>query len=292
MKPHQLHAFLAVADHGSIRAAARMLFVSQPAITRTIRELEAALEVPLVARSPNGVELTEYGHAFRIRARLLVEEAQRARDELLQMKRGVTGRVRIGVSSLPAMVLLPEAFARLRAQMPQAELDSIDGQLPVGIPLLRSGELDFLLSQSIPELMEKDLVTEVLFTTPLTAAARSTHPKIRARSLGALLDAEWIGWDRAMISNLFDRHGLATPQRIVTSRSFEVTQALVEQSDLVCLFSLALVERRLVKHGIRPIRLREPLPALSVAIIRRRDARLTPAAARLLEILREVAARL
>lgn len=291
VKPHQLNAFLAVADHGSIRAAARQLFVSQPSITRTVRELEASLEVPLITRSPHGVELTEYGQAFRVRARLLVEEGRRAREELQQLKRGMTGQVRVGISSLPALVLLPEAFAAFRRQMPLAELDCIDGQLPLGVPLLRSGELDFLLSQTIPEIVDKDLSVEPLFTSPLTAAARAAHPKVRARSLAALVDEEWTGWDRAMIGSLFARHGLPVPQRIVTSRSFEVTQALVEKTDVISLFSLALVERKLVKQGIRPIRLREPLPELTVSIVRRRDARLTPAAARLLEILREVAAK-
>lgn len=289
MKPHQLQAFLAVAEHGSIRAAARQLFVSQPAVTRTVRELEASLDVPLVTRGARGIELTEYGKAFQIRARLLVEEARRAREELQQLKRGMTGLVRIGVSSLPAMVLLPEAFALFRKQMPQAELQCYDGQLPVGTPLLRSGELDFLITQAIPEVVDKDLSAEVLFTTPLTVAARSTHPKLRARSLGGLLQEEWIGWDRVMISALYAQHGLPTPERILISRSFEVTQSLIEKTNLIGLFSLPLVERKLVKHGIRPIRVREALPPLSVCIVMRRDARLTPASAQFLQILRELA---
>lgn len=289
MKPHQLQAFLAVAEHGSIRAAARQLFVSQPAVTRTVRELEASLDVPLVMRGSRGVELTEYGKAFHIRARLLVEEARRAREELQQLKRGMTGLVRIGVSSLPAMVLLPEAFALFRKQMPQAELQCYDGQLPVGTPLLRSGELDFLITQAIPEVVDKDLSAEVLFTTPLTVAARSTHPRLRARSLAALLPEEWIGWDRVMIGTLYAQHGLPTPERILISRSFEVTQSLIEKTDLIGLFSLPLVERKLVKHGIRPIRVREELPPLSVCIVMRRDARLTPASAQFLQALRALA---
>lgn len=292
MKPHQLNAFLAVADHGSIRAAARQLFVSQPAVTRTVRELEAALEVPLITRGPHGVELTEYGKAFRVRARLLVEESRRAREELQQIKRGMSGLVRVGVSSLPAMLLLPEVFTQFRRHMPQADLDCMDGQLPVAIPLLRSGELDILVSQAMPDVVDKDLATEPLFTMPLTAAARGTHPRIRARSLGALADSEWIGWERSMVSKVFEQHGLPAPQRIVTSRSLEVTQALVEKTDLVGFFSLPLVERKLAKHGIRPIRVREELPALSVSVIMRRDARLTPAGAQFLDILHEAAARL
>lgn len=289
MKPHQLQAFLAVAEHGSIRAAARQLFVSQPAVTRTVRELESSLEVPLVVRGARGVELTEYGRAFQVRARLLVEEARRAREELQQLKRGMSGLVRVGISSLPAMVLLPEAFARFRRLMPQAELQCYDGQVPVGAPLLRNGELDFLVTQTMPTAPDKDLQVEPLFSTPLCAAARSTHPHARVRSLAPLQGDEWIGWDRDMIAAVFARNGLETPERVVLSRSFEVTQSLVEHSDMISLFSLPLVQRKLVKHGIRPIPLRESLPPLNVCVLTRRDARLTPAGAQFLEVLRDLA---
>ena len=292
MKPHQLNAFLAVAEHGSIRAAARVLFVSQPAVTRTVRELEAHLEVPLVVRGPGGIELTEYGKAFRVRARLLVEETQRAREELLQIKRGMSGLVRIGISSMPAMVLLPQAFAQFRRQMPQADLQCMDGQFPIGAPLLRSGELDFLITQTYQRIDEKDLSSELLFTTPLTAAARSTHPKLRVRSLAALQTEEWIGWERDMVSAPFAQHGLAAPERILINRSLEVAQSLVEKTDLIGLFSLLLVEQKLAKHGIRPIRLRETLTPLEVRIVMRRDARLTPASALFLEVLRTFAAKI
>ena len=290
MKPHQLHAFLAMAELGGIRAAARQLGVSQPAVTRTVRELEASLGVPLVLRSARGIELTDYGKAFRVRARLLVEETRRAREEIEQIKQGLTGLVRLGVSSLPAMVLLPEAYTRFRAVMPQADLHCIDGQLPIGIPLLRSGELDFLVTQVLPDHIDKDMTAEALFTTELTAAARVGHPRIRARSLATLAQDEWTGWTKPMVQSLFTEHGLAPPQRILTSHSLEVTQALVEKTDLVSLFSLPLVERKLVKHGIRAIHVRETLPVLTVSVVMRRDARLTPAAAQFLGILRELAA--
>jgi DNA-binding transcriptional LysR family regulator len=63
VKIQQLRTFVTVAEHGSIRAAARALMVSQPAVTRTIRELEKNLEVSLVRRSVIGIYLTDTGKA-------------------------------------------------------------------------------------------------------------------------------------------------------------------------------------------------------------------------------------
>ena len=107
MKPHQLKAFLTVMQLRSIRKAANALFITQPAISRAIRELEESLQVPLFVRGAQGVTPTEYGLAFEKRARLLEQEAERARDELRQMRDGQLGCVRVAVSSVPAMALRP-----------------------------------------------------------------------------------------------------------------------------------------------------------------------------------------
>ena len=61
MNLRQLRAFVLIADHRSIRAAARALFVTQPAATRSLRELEQSVGAELVRRSARGVELTTYG---------------------------------------------------------------------------------------------------------------------------------------------------------------------------------------------------------------------------------------
>lgn len=289
-KPHQIKAFLTVAEHLSIRAAAKALFVSQPAVTRTLRELEAELQAPLLVRGTTGVELTDYGRAFQVRARRLVEESRRAHEDLEQIRDGLTGLVRVGVSSLPAMVLLPSAFLEFRRQMPKAQLQCVDGQLPAALPLLRSGELDFLLTQVMPDYIEDDLHHEVLFTSPVAVCARSGHPRFRCRSLAALADDEWIGWSRSMIDAVFKNNGHAPPQRIAISRSFEATRALVEQTDLISLFSLPLVERELLKHGIRPVKVKDTLPQLSISVVTLHDTRLTPAAQKFLDLARAAAA--
>lgn len=84
----------------------------------------------------------------------------------------------------------------------------------------------------------------------------------------------------------FALNGLPPPRRVMIGRSYEVTQIIVERTDLVGLFSLPLVERKLVKHGIRPVRLRELFPKLQIHAVMRREAQISPAAAQFLEILR------
>ena len=119
-----------------------MLFVSQPAVTRTIRELEICLGVPRVTRSARGAALTGFGQAFSARARLILEEGQRARDELAQLRSRDVGRVRFAASSLPAAALLSPAVQAFRRDMPLAELRQgavLDRFRPVTAASLRTG---------------------------------------------------------------------------------------------------------------------------------------------------------
>ncbi len=89
IKFHQIRAFVEVAREGSIRGASRALAVSQPALTKAIKELEEGFP-PSCSSAAAGVALTDNGESFYQHASLILEELRAAQDELLQ-RRG-TGR--------------------------------------------------------------------------------------------------------------------------------------------------------------------------------------------------------
>ena len=98
MNLRQLRAFVLIAEHRSIRAAARALCVTQPAATRSLRELEQSLGAELVRRSAKGVELTPYGEALHKRAVLILQEARRAQEDIDQMRDGEGGTLNLALS--------------------------------------------------------------------------------------------------------------------------------------------------------------------------------------------------
>src|SRR5881392_2074239 len=99
MKLHQLRNLVAVADAQSIRGAARAQGLAQPAITRGLRDLEKELGVPLLERHGKGISLNAYGQAFVVRARSVLKDVERGREEIEQLKGRGTGRVSVGLSS-------------------------------------------------------------------------------------------------------------------------------------------------------------------------------------------------
>lgn len=84
MKLHQLHALVAAVEHGSIRAAARELHLTQAALTKSLRQLEEDTGVALLVRKSRGVGLTEAGLRLHARAQLVMRQLVLAQDELQQ----------------------------------------------------------------------------------------------------------------------------------------------------------------------------------------------------------------
>ncbi len=105
-KVSHLQALRQVARSGSIRSAARELGQSQPALSRTLRELEQTLGTQLCCAAKR-ITLTEAGSAFSLRAEWVLEELRRAADEVEQINQVTHGRLTIGFSSLIALTVFP-----------------------------------------------------------------------------------------------------------------------------------------------------------------------------------------
>lgn len=283
MKPKQLQAFVTVAEQTSIRGAARTLGISQPAVTRTIRELERELGVSLVERGVGGVRLTVYGSAFLPRARLLLEDMRHAREELVQIRDGATGKVAVAVSTSFALTLMPAVFRDFHARWPRVDMQFSEGVLPWMLSQLRGGHVDLAVAHVMPGTLDPQFEATELFPVRLAVGVRSRHPLRRARSIRELHGAEWIlpGEDemgRESVAPFFAPLGLTPPARVVQGHSVTVALELVGQTDLVGLFVEPLAQIAFRRHGICRVELDEPLPMLSVCVLRRRGRLLTPAA--------------
>src|SRR3954465_10425892 len=110
MEWRDIEYFAVLAEHGPVGRAAEALRRSQPAVSKSLRRLEEALEVKLVKRTPKGVELTPEGSALLMRARGLRLSLQDVAREVKDIAQGLVGHLRIGVGESLAEYLLPGAF--------------------------------------------------------------------------------------------------------------------------------------------------------------------------------------
>lgn len=117
-----VEAFLAVADHGTVTAAAKALHMTQPAVSRTLKLLEDSLGVSLFDRSGRAVALNATGRALVPRARAMIDEAVALRRDLVKVGQRRYHDVRIGTVDSVATFLLPNALAGLRDRYPELEV--------------------------------------------------------------------------------------------------------------------------------------------------------------------------
>lgn len=295
MKLNQLRDVVAVAERGSLRAAARHLGIAQPAITRSIREIEQELGVDLFERHAKGAVLTAMGVAFVRRAMAVQIELRQAKEEIEQLRGMTTGHVSIALSTASNLALLPKALAPFRARFPDILLTVTEGLLPTVEASLLGGALDFYVGPLTEQPVAKDLVVETLFENSRLVFGRKGHPLAGARSLRELVDARWITTtvtvdSRAELGPLFESRGLPKPRVDMRAPSALTMAVAAANSDLL----MMLPEQWLAFPGIGEqlvaFELEETLPAPAMCVVRRNRLPLTPAAEFLCDMLRRASA--
>ena len=297
MRLTQLRNLVAVMEAGSIRAAARSLNVSQPALTRSIRQLEAELHAQLLDRSRRGVAPTSSGKALLARARVIHSELERAREEQAQLAGATAGTVAFGVVPQAAIHIVPQALAQFRSAHPDSEVRIVDGLAYVLLPQLREGSLDFVIGSRPQGPLDARFKFQPLFTNQIVVGARRGHPLRKARSLRELVEAQWViymppGWTGALIPDLFVNNALQPPRSVVRSESYVAFLTILAGTDMVAPLSRRLFEQPLARNFFEAFELKERLPEFSIGLFQRADSPPTPVVADMLTAIRVAARKL
>ena len=297
MKLNQFAEVLAIAEQGSIRAAARHLGMGQPALTRSLAELERELGAPLFERRARGVAATAVGEAFVRRAASIVQQVRRTREEALQLCGAGSGSVTVGLSIAAHIALLPSSLAPFRARFPAIQLHLIEGFLPTLQGALRAGSVDFYIGPDAGPQASPQLSREMLFRNRRTVLCRLGHPLARARSLAALEGAGWVTTSitadaQDEIGALFQERGLQAPRLAVRCQSALSLLTCLAHSDLLAMVPVQWSGFAPARNVLTTIPVADELAAPAIVVVRNADMPLTPAAAFLLDLMRRARGRL
>ena len=290
MKLHHLRNLLAVAEQGSLRAAAREMGIAQPAVTRSIQELERELGVPLFERRARGVVPTVIGEAFIRRAKSVDNELSRARDEIAQLRGLTHGNVRVALSMAPHMALLPYALRPFRLRYPEVRLDIIDAVFPTVAGEVTGGTIDCYIGP-LPETLPDGLIVERLFANTRVILGRKGHPLAHAKSLRELADAQWATTSITTqaeyeLGPLFMLHQLPEPKLVLQAHSALTLIVSLLHSDLLAMVPVQWTDFSLTKDALQTIGVSEALEAAPICLIQRGGLPLTPAAEHFCDLLR------
>lgn len=189
-----IRSFLAVAEAGSLSAAARATGISQPTLGRHIHTAEAALRVPLFARMPQGLMLTDEGQALLAPARAMRVAAADLALIAAGRSTGMQGTVRITASRVVSHFILPPVLASMRAAEPGIQIDLVPSDTSEN---LLFGEADIALRMYRPT--QLDLVARHLTNLPLGLYASKSYldSKGRPATREDLMVHDFIGLDRS-----------------------------------------------------------------------------------------------
>lgn len=254
----QLRQLVAVAEAGSIRGAAEVLAIAQPALSRSMRALEEQLEVKLMTRGPRGIELTEYGQTLVDYAKIIETNLRFASEEIEDLRGVNGGHVRIGVGPFEGASILHHAINNLLDKRPSADVGIYQGNFDSLMPQLVSGELDMIIGPGNLNGSVPSLNMEVLAQLHPALVARAEHPLTEKNfvTLEDLSAAKWVLPYRGTIAraeweNLFIRHGLVPPRAPIEGPPSTLTKLMVKQRDIVSLMPRQLLEPELTEGTIK-----------------------------------------
>ena len=193
MELRHLRYFVAVADTLHFSRAAERLHLTQPALSRQIRDLESELGVPLLQRHGTATTLTPAGAAFLHRAREILAAAERATDEA----RAAGRQLRLGHYGTLWLDHFAPALRAFARSHPEIDLHTEERSAAGLVEGLRRGELDFALIGPAGPALRREFATANLAELPLLVATGAANPlaKRRRLALADLASAEWIAWD-------------------------------------------------------------------------------------------------
>lgn len=287
--------FAVVAEHGSIGRAAEALELSQPALSKSLRRLEQSIDAKVVKRTPKGVELTPVGSALLAqvrRLRLMLNDISREAADLSQ---GRAGHLRVGTPGGFALDLVPTACDAMLKEAPKVTMNIAVCERDASMTGLRNGKLDLaIITVQAPH--HEDMGEEYLFDEEFVVYVAANHrlAKRKQLTLADLVQERWAtgftnGPPERRLSQAFEDAGLPPPKFAIQTAFLPIRYHLVAASDFLSFNSRRMVRYAAARLRIRELHVKDLAYTRRVGVYYRKDAYLSPAARRFIEILKATA---
>jgi DNA-binding transcriptional LysR family regulator len=293
-----LHVFLAVVQHGSMAKAAAQLSVSQPAISKSIADLERLIGVRLLDRGPRGIDLTAFGEALMRRARAAFDELRLGVNEIEFLSDPTTGEIRIGCPESIAAGVLPAAIEKFSHDYPRMVLDVVQAHtVTLEFRELHERNVDVMIGRIPSPFAEEGLQSEILFEEPLhiVAGVQSAWAKRRKIALSELVGERWILTPSnevlsSPVAAAFNARGLEMPRPTIVSFSFHLRQHLLTRTDFLSIIPASMLRLFNARQPIlKALPVEAELTPVPVGLVTLRNRQLSPEVNLFVDCLRKTA---
>jgi LysR family pca operon transcriptional activator len=258
LKLRHLHVLLAIAEQGGLVRAAKALSVTQPAVSKTLAELEDIVGQRLLDRTRKGIELTTAGRILVRYAGSSVRTLREGFDSIAQVCAADAPVIMIGALPNVAATILPEATQRFLSAVPGARLRVRTGSNPLLLGLLHQGELDVIIGRLAEPAEMQGLSFEYLYSEPLVFVVRPGHPLLAAAplNLAMLLQYRLVLPDadtriRDAANQFFVSAGMGLPTQVIETIDVSFGRSFVLQTDAVWCMPFGVVEPDILRGTLK-----------------------------------------
>ena len=299
LKLHDVRALLTVAEAGGMGRAAELLGTSQPAVSRSISELENALGVRLLDRGPHGIQPTHYGRALMKRAVAVFDELRQGVKDIEFLADPTAGELRIGASLVIASGFAAAVIDRLARQYPRIVFHLTAGEASLMYRALADRKLDLMVARLFAPIHEEDMHAEPLYGEPHVVAAGASNPwtKKREIALADLLNEPWVlppadTLYGSLFIEAFRAVGLHCPRPAVVTYSNPVRSALVANGHFLTIVPESVVRFPRTDLALRKLPIDLPTMKRPIGIVTLKSRTIAPVARLFIDYARAVAAEL
>ncbi|MFO1270745.1 MAG: LysR family transcriptional regulator [Rubrivivax sp.] len=294
MDLRDLRYFETIAQLQHLGRASTHLHRTQPALTSSIRRLEADCGAALFEKSGRGIRLTEAGKVLLKWAQRMRFDVEDAKRELQSIGAGLAGHVRIGIVPTAAQFILPAVARQLLLEAPGVTLRTVVGLIDTLKPQLRAGELDLMVGTE--SAAEAGWVSKGLAEDMIVVAAADRHPVFKSRP--TLKDLAGYAWalqppgapTRDWLDHTFDRAGLPRPRVQVETTMLLMLPTLIVQTGLLSFISRHHLQGKARIPGLKEVPVRGAAMRRRLVVTYRANSFQSPAVRRLLELFEQSSA--
>ncbi|ROZ74380.1 LysR substrate-binding domain-containing protein [Ramlibacter sp. WS9] len=296
LKLKHLQLLVALDEFRHLGRVAEFLSVTQPAVSKTLAEIERMFGLALFTRSTRGTEPTAYGQTVVRFARSVIADYARTCEEIAAVTSGSAGHINVGAMVVAMPGLLARAVELLKSESARTTVFVEEGDLTRLLPRLRVGELDLIVGRLEPGYASPDLQTEPLYDEAMTIVAHPDHPlcTVSRPSWSDLAKVPWVvppSWasSRIKLNQMFYKHKLHPPVDVIETASFLATMIFVRERRALGFLAHGVARHCERDNLLRVLPVKVPIELPSVGLISVAGAIRTPSTEQFVKCLRQAA---
>ena len=262
----------------NMHATAQEMSISQPAVSKMLREIEHQLGFEVFARLPRSMTLTDLGNHVARFAQIALNDTQQFVGQINHLRQGGHGLLKVGTIYAATAVAVPAAIVRVKQDWPLLTVQVLEGTSANMLTLLEHKELDLVVARFTLDRHRELFDFQALAPEPLCLVTGSQHPLAGASevTLSELGSWPWVIYPtgtpmRVRVEKAFVEAGMQTPENTVETVSLQTTMQLLQTTPVVAMLAESMVEPEIQAGRLMRLALPFPLVLADYGVITRRN---------------------